>query len=83
MNISYYDKVVLVTGGTSGIGRATAIAFTESRAKVIITAAGNKKALLLIPITTVLGQRSTLKTTASRSSPMVDREMHSGSKQTP
>jgi NAD(P)-dependent dehydrogenase (short-subunit alcohol dehydrogenase family) len=30
------DKVVLVTGGTSGIGRATAIAYAQQQAKVVV-----------------------------------------------
>jgi NAD(P)-dependent dehydrogenase (short-subunit alcohol dehydrogenase family) len=30
------DKVALVTGGTSGIGRATAIAYTQQQAKVVV-----------------------------------------------
>jgi NAD(P)-dependent dehydrogenase (short-subunit alcohol dehydrogenase family) len=30
------DKVALVTGGTAGIGRATAIAYAQQQAKVVV-----------------------------------------------
>jgi NAD(P)-dependent dehydrogenase (short-subunit alcohol dehydrogenase family) len=36
-NHSFQNKVALVTGGTSGIGEATAIAFAEAGAKVVLT----------------------------------------------
>ena len=36
MNSSFEGKVVLITGGTAGIGRATAIAFAQLRANVVV-----------------------------------------------
>src|SRR3569833_1948669 len=40
----FHDKVVLVTGGTTGIGRAAAIMFHARGARVIVT--GNNPATL-------------------------------------
>src|ERR1700744_5406985 len=37
MNASFAEKVVLITGGTAGIGRATAVAFAEQGARVVVT----------------------------------------------
>ncbi len=43
MNIDFKDKVILVTGATSGIGRQIAKQLLESQAKVIITYGHNEK----------------------------------------
>ena len=40
----FKDKVVLITGGSRGIGRAVAIKFAKENAKVIIVYKGNKNA---------------------------------------
>jgi NAD(P)-dependent dehydrogenase (short-subunit alcohol dehydrogenase family) len=36
-NNSFADKVVLITGGTAGIGRATAVAFGRQGAHVVVS----------------------------------------------
>ena len=43
MNINFKDKVVLVTGSTSGIGRQIAKQLLENQANVIITYGHNEK----------------------------------------
>jgi NAD(P)-dependent dehydrogenase (short-subunit alcohol dehydrogenase family) len=42
-NKTFENKVVLVTGGTSGIGKATAIEFTRAGAKVVLTGRREKE----------------------------------------
>ena len=37
MSSSFADKVVVVTGATKGIGRATAIAFAKEGASILVT----------------------------------------------
>jgi len=40
---NYENKIALVTGGTSGIGKATAIAFAQAGAKVVLTGRREKE----------------------------------------
>jgi len=35
---SFHDKIVVVTGGSRGVGKATALAFSEAGAKVVVAA---------------------------------------------
>jgi NAD(P)-dependent dehydrogenase (short-subunit alcohol dehydrogenase family) len=37
MRVNFLDKVVLVAGGTGGLGRAVSVAFVEAGAKVVVT----------------------------------------------
>jgi NAD(P)-dependent dehydrogenase (short-subunit alcohol dehydrogenase family) len=40
----FQDKVVLITGASSGIGRATALIFAQLNAKVILASRNEEKA---------------------------------------
>ncbi len=66
MNISYNGKVVFVTGGTSGIGKAAAIAFAEAGAKVVLTGRREKEGTEVVSqITSAGGSASFVRTDVS------------------
>jgi NAD(P)-dependent dehydrogenase (short-subunit alcohol dehydrogenase family) len=48
MQNSYTNKIVLVTGGTFGIGKTTAIAFADAGARVVLTGRREKEGLEVV-----------------------------------
>ncbi|CAH2265954.1 uncharacterized oxidoreductase MexAM1_META1p0182-like [Pararge aegeria] len=55
--MSFLDKVVLITGGSSGIGAATAVAFSREGANVVIVGRNEKKLNDVIEKCTVVGNK--------------------------
>jgi NAD(P)-dependent dehydrogenase (short-subunit alcohol dehydrogenase family) len=60
MQNSYTNKIVLVTGGTSGIRKATTLAFAEAGAKVVITGRREKEGADVAAEITKTGARQPL-----------------------
>ena len=59
----FRDKVILVTGGNSGIGRATAVAFAREGAKVVIAARRESTGMEVVDeITKAGGEATFIKT---------------------
>jgi NAD(P)-dependent dehydrogenase (short-subunit alcohol dehydrogenase family) len=56
--MQFKDKIVLITGGTSGIGKATAIAFAREGAKVVITGRREKEGKAVVNEITHIGGRA-------------------------
>ena len=55
MNNSFSGKVALVTGGTSGIGKATALAFARAGAKVVLSGRREKEGAQVVAEIKTLG----------------------------
>jgi len=67
-NNTFADKVVLVTGGTSGIGRATAIAFARAGAKVVVSGRREKEGAEVVRHIKKLDDAAFIRTDISKES---------------
>ena len=72
MQNSFTNKIVLVTGGTSGIGKVTATAFANAGAKVIITGRREKEgAEVVAEINKIGGTAAFVRADASKEADIV------------
>jgi NAD(P)-dependent dehydrogenase (short-subunit alcohol dehydrogenase family) len=72
MQNDYTNKIVLVTGGTSGIGKVTAIAFANAGAKVVLTGRREKEgAEVVAEINKIGGTASFVRADVSKDADIV------------
>lgn len=55
--LDFTNRVVLITGGTAGIGRATAVMFAQHGAKVVVTGRREKEGLETVALIQKAGQQ--------------------------
>src|SRR5436305_12931569 len=63
-NTTFEGKVALVTGGTSGIGKTTAIAFARAGAKVVLTGRREKEGAQVVAEIKKLGGGAIVNTSS-------------------
>lgn len=77
MDLNFQNKVALITGGSSGIGQATAVAFAQEGAKVVVAARRSKEGQETVEmVKAVGGEASFIQTDVSITADVVKMVEH-------